>query len=147
MQCRGRFLDWRVMALDTPSRAANVDRPLPATAGAFISYSREESTGLAVALESGLERFAKPWYRLRAVQVFRDDSDLSATPDLRGSIEAELVRCGWFILLASPMAAQSPWVESEVQWWLDHRSVDQIMLVQAAGGIHWDPVENKFDLP
>jgi hypothetical protein len=67
-----------------------------------------------VALEALLERFAKPWYRLRSVRVFRDDSDLSANPDLRGSIEAELSRCGWFILLASPMAAQSPWVESEV---------------------------------
>jgi WD40 repeat protein len=106
-----------------------------------------ESAGLAVALEAGLERFAKPWYRLRAVRVFRDDSDLSANPDLRGSIEAGLLRSGWFILLASPMAAQSPWVESEVQWWLTHRSVDRIMLVQAAGEIHWDPVENRFDLP
>ena len=80
-------------------------------AGAFISYSRQKSGGLAVALERNLERFAKQWYRLRAVRVFRDDSDLSANPDLRGSIEAELARCGWFILLASPKAAQSLWVE------------------------------------
>jgi hypothetical protein len=57
------------------------------------------------------------------------------------------VRCGWFILLASPKAARSPWVESEVQWWLTHRSIDQMMLVQSAGELHWDPVGNRFDLP
>jgi hypothetical protein len=71
-----------VMAVDASSRAANIDRRRAATAGAFISYSREESSGLAVALESGLERFAKPWYRLRAVQVFRDESDLSGQSGL-----------------------------------------------------------------
>jgi MTH538 TIR-like domain (DUF1863) len=134
------------MALATSPKDTNADLAVPRTAGAFISYSREESAKLAIALQAGLERFAKPWYRLRAVRVFRDDTNLSANPDLRGTIEAELARSGWFILLASPKAAQSRWVESEIQWWLDHRSVEQIMLVQAAGEILWDTNQNKFDL-
>jgi hypothetical protein len=133
------------MALGTSSRTTNLDRAVPAAVGAFISYSREESTGLAIALQAGLERFAKPWYRLRAVRVFRDESNMSANPDLKGTIEAELVRSGWFILLASTKAASSLWVETEIQWWLNHRSVDRIMLVQSAGEIVWDPIANQFD--
>ena len=134
------------MALATSPKDTNVDWAVPQTGGAFISYSRDESSKLAIALQGRLERFAKPWYRLRAIRVFRDDTNLSANPDLRGTIEAELARSSWFILLASPKAAQSQWVESEIQWWLDHRSVEHIMLVQAAGEIHWDTNQNKFDL-
>ena len=70
------------MALYTSSRGAKVHRLASATAGALITYSSEEFPGLAVALQAGLERFAEPWYRLRAVRVFRDESNLSANPDL-----------------------------------------------------------------
>jgi hypothetical protein len=47
----------------------------------FISYSRGLDTRVATALQRGLHRFAKPWYRARAVRVFRDDSALSANPN------------------------------------------------------------------
>jgi hypothetical protein len=45
-----------------------------ATSGydAFISYSHALDGALAPALQTGLERFAKPWYRPRALRVFRD---------------------------------------------------------------------------
>ena len=36
---------------------------------AFLSYSHR---GVAVAVQRGLERFAKPWYERRALRVFRD---------------------------------------------------------------------------
>src|SRR6478609_11892238 len=113
---------------------------------AFISYARTESVALAVALQTALERFAKPWYRIRAVRVFRDDTNMAANPDLRGTIETALGRASWFILLASPQAAQSPWVEYEIGRWLANRPADRIMLVQAAGEIAWDPHTNQFDL-
>jgi len=80
------------MALATSPKDTNVDWAVPQTGGAFISYSRDESSKLAIALQGRLERFAKPWYRLRAIRVFRDDTNLSANPDLRGTIEAELAR-------------------------------------------------------
>jgi hypothetical protein len=132
------------MVMGTSVRAVH-DGRLPAPTGAFISYSREESADLAVALQSALERFAKPWYKLRAVRVFRDDTNMSANPNLRGTIEAELGRCGWLILLASPKAAGSRWVEREIAWWLAHRSANQIMLVQAGGEIVWDATRDCFD--
>jgi hypothetical protein len=48
---------------------------------AFITYSHADMS-LATALQSGLHSFAKPWYQLRAIRVFRDQTNLSANPDL-----------------------------------------------------------------
>ena len=49
---------------------------------AFISYSQASSRSLATAVEHNLKRFAKPWYRVRSLSIFRDETDLSATPRL-----------------------------------------------------------------
>src|SRR5215467_3455586 len=54
---------------------------------AFISYSHQHDGHIAPALENALERFAKPWYRLRALRVFRDTTNLGANPSLWGSIQ------------------------------------------------------------
>jgi len=40
----------------------------------FISYSHAADGRLAPALQSGLQRLAKPWYKPRALRVFRDDT-------------------------------------------------------------------------
>jgi hypothetical protein len=37
---------------------------------AFISYNHAADGTLAPALQSALHRFAKPWYKLRALRVF-----------------------------------------------------------------------------
>src|SRR5438270_3688216 len=52
----------------------------------FISYSHQADQKLAVALQQGLHRFAKPWYQARALHVFRDEAALSANPDLWDSV-------------------------------------------------------------
>ena len=39
---------------------------------AFLSYSHAADGKLAPSLQSGLQQFAKPWNRLRAIRVFRD---------------------------------------------------------------------------
>src|SRR5262245_3977488 len=91
---------------------------------AFISYSHAVDGKLAPALQLGLHRFAKPWYRLRAVRVFRDEASLSANPALWSSIESALASSDFFILLASPEAAASRWVSLEVDFWLAHKPLD-----------------------
>jgi hypothetical protein len=65
---------------------------MPSTAGydAFISYSRLEDGWLAPALQSGLERFAKPWYRLRGLRVFRDKA---TSPPARSCGDRSRLRC------------------------------------------------------
>ena len=86
---------------------------------AFISYSHAKDKPIAAALQSVVQRLGKPWYRRRALRVFRDDTSLSATPHLWPSIEQALSQSRFLILLASPEAAASPWVGKEIEYWLE----------------------------
>ena len=69
---------------------------------AFISYNRKADGHLARALQGALHSFAKPWYRVRALRVFRDDASLSASPGLWASVQQALDNSEFLILLASP---------------------------------------------
>jgi hypothetical protein len=40
---------------------------------AFISYSHAKDKPIASALQSVVQKLGKPWYRRRALRVFRDD--------------------------------------------------------------------------
>src|SRR5262245_34418986 len=88
---------------------------------AFLVYSRAVDGRLAPALGDALQQFAKPWYRPRALRVFRDSASLAANPGLWSSIVAALEQSEYFILLASPEAAASQWVNREVEYWLTHK--------------------------
>jgi WD40 repeat protein len=112
---------------------------------AFISYSHAADGRLAPALQLALHRFARPWYRVRALRVFRDDASLPATAALWESLERALSSSRYFILLASPRAAASPWVDREVRWWLEHRSPATLLLVLTEGGLSWDGAAGDFD--
>src|SRR5262245_5926485 len=46
------------------------DRVLNIMYKAFMSYSHAADGRLAPTLQSALHRFAKPWYRLRALSIF-----------------------------------------------------------------------------
>ena len=112
---------------------------------AFISYSHAVDGKLAPALQAGLERFAKPWYRLRAFRVFRDKTGLAVTHALWGSIQRALEASEYFILMASPAAAQSEWVQREVEFWLSHRPAATLLIVLTDGDIAWNPKTDDFD--
>src|SRR6266699_4832406 len=55
---------------------------------AFISYTHHADGEFAPSLQSTLEQIGKPWNRKRALDVFRDDTDLSVSPELWPTIEA-----------------------------------------------------------
>lgn len=112
---------------------------------AFISYSHAVDGKLAPALQTGLERFAKPWYRRRAFRVFRDKTGLAVTHALWDSIQRALDVSDYFILMASPAAAQSEWVHREVDFWLRHRSAATLLIVLTDGDITWNPKTDDFD--
>ena len=112
---------------------------------AFISYSHAADARLAPALQSALHRLAKPFYRLRALNVFRDKTGLAATPSLWGAIESALTQSAHFILLASPEAARSEWVTKEIVWWLANRSSATLLIVLSAGDLVWDQILGDFD--
>ena len=50
---------------------------------------------------------------LPTLRIFRGETSLSANPGLWTSIERSLAQSDYFLLLASPDAAQSPWVAKE----------------------------------
>jgi WD40 repeat protein len=102
-------------------------------------------SGLAPAVQRGLHRLAKRWTQLRALRVFRDQSSLSASPDLWATIEDALRRSRYFILLASPEAAGSEWVRREIGFWQDHRERDTFLIVLTDGEICWDAGRGDFD--
>ncbi len=112
---------------------------------AFLSYSHSADDLLAPRLQGGLQTFAKPWWRRRAIRVFRDDASLSANPHLWSSIAEALDQSEWFIPLLSPEAAQSEWVNREVEHWLAYRSGDRILPVVTDGELIWDKTAGRFD--
>jgi WD40 repeat protein len=112
---------------------------------AFMSYSHSADGALAPAVQKALHRLAKPWYRLRMLHVFRDQTSLSATPELWGSIEAALAQSEHFLLCASPEAAASPWVNDEITWWLNNRDRRKLFILLTGGEILWDTENGDFD--
>ena len=112
---------------------------------AFISYSHAKDKPIAAALQSVVQRLGKPWYRRRALRVFRDDTSLSATPHLWPSIEQALGQSRFLILLASPEAAASPWVAKEVVYWFEHKSADTLLIALTDGALAWDNAADDFE--
>ncbi len=104
----------------------------------FISYSHASDGMLAPRLQAGLQRFAKPWWRRRALRMFRDDASLAANPRLWASIQEAMDQAEWFVLLLSPEAAVSTWVDREVEWWLAHKDPSRIIPVLTGGDFDWD---------
>ena len=105
---------------------------------AFISYSHAADDLLAPRLQVGLQRFAKPWWKRRAMRVFRDESSLSASPHLWGSITEALDDSSWFVLLLSPDAAGSHWVGEEIEYWIsDDSRVGRVLPVVTDGEFSW----------
>src|SRR5712691_2146081 len=111
---------------------------------AFISYSHAKDKPVAAALQSKVQTLGKPWYRRRALRVFRDDTSLSATPSLWPSIERALGQSRFLILLASPESAASKWVNKEVAHWLDHNGIDTLLIGVTDGELAWDESVGDF---
>lgn len=112
---------------------------------AFISYSHTADGKLAPAVQEGLRVIAKPWYRLRTMRVFRDQTNLGASPGLWSSILAALEQSEFFLFMASPTAAQSPWVQKEIEWWLNNRSSETFLILLTEGEIAWDETQKDFN--
>jgi hypothetical protein len=111
---------------------------------AFISYSHAKDKPVAAALQSAVQKLGKPWYRRRALRVFRDDTSLSATPSLWPTIEGALNQSRYLILLASREAAASPWVNKEVAFWLEHKGPGTLLIALTDGTLAWDQATGRF---
>ncbi len=112
---------------------------------AFISYSHTADGRLAPAVQNGLQRLARSWRSVRALKVFRDETGLSVNPHLWTSIQEALEHSRYFVLMASPEAARSEWVNREVESWLTEMPGDRILPVLTEGELVWDEAANDFD--
>jgi hypothetical protein len=144
-----------------PGHSLNTDGTRTHRYDVFISYSHAGDAQLAKALKRSLERFAKPWYRLRSVNVFRDETALSVSPQLWKSIGQNLDASAHLIILASRTGAASKWVRKELCYWITggacdeptalQRShirpdrVERMLIVLTEGEIAWDDGALDFD--
>ena len=142
-------------ATSSPARALDAETGSPGVTNrtqagrkaynAFISYSQAADGKLAPALQEALHRFAKPWYSLRAVHVFRDTTNLSVNPHLWSSIQLALQNSEYLLLMASRTAAHSRWVPKELESFLEFSTPDKIILIQTDGELVWDEPTGNFD--
>ena len=109
---------------------------------AFISYSRADERW-AWSLHRSLESYrvrgelrpdpatVPSTQRLRP--IFRDQDELAASADLGGRLREALDRSRYLVVVASPVAAASKWVNAEVQHFVDADRADDIFLVVTGG--------------
>ncbi len=111
---------------------------------AFISYNQKLDKPFVRRLQRHLQNLGRAWWQRRAVRIFRDESSLSATPELWPVIERALERSRYLIVCASPEAAASHWVNEEARWWLAHKSRETLLIALSAGELSWDRTANDF---
>ena len=114
------------------------------TYDAFLSYSHQDGA-VAAGIQKGLHRIGRRVGRLNALRVFRDSTDLAANPDLWGKVTDAMDRSRYLIVVLSPRAAASEWVNKEVAYWLGRRGPEQLLMVVAEGRLHWDEATGRFD--
>ena len=97
-----------------------------------LSYSRHDGA-VATGIQKGLHHIGRRVGQLNALRVFRDTTDLAANPNLLGRVTDAMDRSRYLIVVLSPQAAASHWVNKEVAHWLERRGSDQLMFVLADG--------------
>ncbi|MGW6355701.1 TIR domain-containing protein [Streptomyces sp. NPDC055092] len=113
--------------------------------GIFLSYSGDRDRRWLPHLQRLIEKQSRPWYKPPRIRVFLDHSGVSIGPHLWDKIEAGLARSDWLVVLASPESKASVWVDREIEWWLEHKAVDNILLVVTAGQLVWDGQQDDWN--
>ena len=111
---------------------------------AFISYSHHDRR-VAAGIQKGLHRIGRRMGQLNALRVFRDATDLTASPDLWGKVVAAMDASRYLVVVLSPAAVASGWVNREVAYWLQRRGSTELLLVVVNGQLTWDEQHSRFD--
>ena len=121
-----------------------MDTEKPHEYDAFLSYTHRDRL-VAAGIQKGLHQIGRRLGQLRALRVFRDDTDLTVRPDLWAGITEALDRSRFLVVMLSPQAAESRWVNQEIGYWLEHRGSERLLLVLAGGRLQWDARRARFD--
>ena len=146
-----RFL--RVMSTADAHHRPTTALPLKSTLGfaAFISYSQRNAR-IARKLHLALKRYKVPaglevpgLANDRTIgRVFRDDEDMGADPSLAQALDALIDSARTLVVVCTPDAARSPWVDKEVRRFKRRRD-PRVFAVIAKGIPHAaDPRQECF---
>lgn len=119
---------------------------------AFISYSHTDCKDIAGPIQDSLQNLGKPWYKELStnLKIYRDQTNLSASPGFWPDIEKALQNSNNLILLASPQAANSKWITKELNVWIEksystEKGLQNIYIILCEGDIEWDENKKDFD--
>jgi hypothetical protein len=116
---------------------------------AFISYSHADAA-FAIRLQKKLEAYRIPRALVgrdmggdripeRLRPVFRDRDELASAPDLQQALQERLTASRTLIVVCSPAAVQSPWVNEEVRAFSTLQPAQRILCVIADPIVKGDP--------
>lgn len=101
---------------------------------AFISYRHTPDAQIAGVVQSVLQRFLCPWYKVRAKAIFRDLSSLPAGSSLTRELFDRMDRSEHLIVLACPEAtSEVGGVEVEARYWFSKPRKGEVLLLVTAG--------------
>ena len=119
------------------------DNKTPQRYRAFISYSHKDERQ-ATWLQRALESYGLPKQLIGRTtsegklskkfgKVFRDRTDLSVAPDLAEQLQGTLGQCRHLLVVCSPAAAQSKWVNEEILYFKRHYGETRILALIVDG--------------
>ena len=130
-------------AAEAPT-AATPD-PRPQRYRAFLSYSHSDRK-VAAWLHHKLENYRVPRALVgsqtpsgpapaKLGRIFRDDAEFAASDNLGAAIEEALAESGALIVLCSPEAARSQWVNAEIKRFTEIRPGGKVLALAVAGNM------------
>lgn len=119
----------------TELRKEAVSQPASQAFDVFLSYSRKDKN-FAIRLENALESYRFP-RSLKSVKrnlnVFRDESDIVASDDYHRTIKQELVGSAKLVVVCSPDARKSKYVDDEIRRFIENHGEQDIIPVLVRG--------------
>lgn len=108
------------------------------TYDAFVCYKHGETdSAAALELQRRLEQFRAPRGISEARRPFRrvfvDEGELSSCADFGQQIREALKNSGWLIVVCSPDTPLSPWVQLEIDTFLEYHDRSRILAVLTGG--------------
>ena len=107
---------------------------------AFISYRHQSpDQEIAKKLHTAIETYRIPGSirkksgKKRMGRVFRDQEELPLSPDLGREIEDALDQSEWLIAICSPRYLESRWCLREMEYFIEHKGRDRVLVVLAEG--------------
>ena len=121
-----------------------MQRPSSFQYDAFISYSRRDAR-FAAELEKKLENYRPPkGIRSHKLNVFRDVQDLKGNR-LTEALQEAIQRSRHLIVLCSPDARRSKWVDKEIDAFVAHHGADAVIPVLVAGAPPDEAADEEYN--